>query len=62
MTRLVDIDAKNAVEIDIDSQAHPTKIIDKLKELGILRPNETAMFSASPDERHIYYVPATTVD
>jgi len=64
MTRLklVDIDTKNVVEIDVDGQAHPTKIIDKLKELGILKPNETAMFGVSPDERHIYYVPAATVD
>ncbi|MFN7106125.1 MAG: hypothetical protein ACK4M3_06035 [Pyrobaculum sp.] len=60
--KLVDLDRGAEVEIEIEREAHPTKIIDKLRELGLLKQYETAIFGVSLDGRRLYYLPAATVE
>ncbi|MEM1597155.1 MAG: hypothetical protein QXP31_11550 [Pyrobaculum sp.] len=60
--KLIDIETGREVEVEVEKEAHPTKLIEKLRELGVLTPRETANFGTSPDGRHIYYVPAATVE
>ncbi|MEZ0319843.1 MAG: hypothetical protein ABWK05_07635 [Pyrobaculum sp.] len=60
--KLIDIESGREVEVEVEKEAHPTKLIDKLRELGVLSPREMALLGTSPDGRRIYYVPAATVE
>ncbi|MFN3803752.1 MAG: hypothetical protein ACK4SY_01705 [Pyrobaculum sp.] len=60
--KLVDLDRGAEVEVEIEREAHPTGIVDRLRELGLLNQHETAIFGVSLDGRRVHYVPAATVE
>ncbi|RFA97740.1 hypothetical protein [Pyrobaculum aerophilum] len=60
--RLLDLDRGGAVELEVDEKAHPTSIIEKLREMGLVSRYETVMFGVTPNGRQIFYVPAATIE
>ncbi|MEM1663272.1 MAG: hypothetical protein QW610_05485 [Pyrobaculum sp.] len=60
--KLFDLDRGVEVEIEIEREAHPTTIIDKLRAIGLLTHRETAMIGVSLNRKQIWYVPASTVE
>jgi hypothetical protein len=60
--RLFDLDNKREVVVEIDGKAHVVDLIQKLRDVGVIRPNETAMIGVPIDEKRIAYVPAVNLE
>lgn len=64
MTRLklLDLDRGVEVEVEIEPWRHPSTVVEKLRELGVVKHDETITLGVSTGGRQIYYVPAATVE
>jgi NADH-quinone oxidoreductase subunit D len=60
--RLFDLDNKREVVVEIDGKAHIGDLIQKLRELGVLKQNETAMVGVPLDDKRIAYVPSVNLE
>jgi len=60
--RLFDLDNKREVVVDVDGKAHVTDLIQRLRELGVIRRDETAIIGIPLDERRIAYVPTVNLE
>jgi hypothetical protein len=60
--RLFDLDNKREVVVEIDGKAHVVDLIQKLRELGILKQNETAIVGVPLDDKRIAYVPSVNLE
>jgi NADH-quinone oxidoreductase subunit D len=60
--RLFDLDHKREVVVEIDGKAHVVDLIQKLRDAGVIRPNETAMIGVPIDEKRIAYVPSANLE
>jgi NADH-quinone oxidoreductase subunit D len=60
--RLFDLDHKREVVVEIDGKAHVVDLIQKLRDAGVIKPNETAMIGVPIDEKRIAYVPSTNLE
>ncbi|MCI4464459.1 MAG: hypothetical protein JHC22_01510, partial [Thermoproteus sp.] len=49
--KLFDLDNGREVVVEIDGRAHVVDLIQRLRELGVIRPNETAMLGVSMDSK-----------
>jgi len=60
--RLFDLDNRQEVVVEIDGKAHVVDLIQKLRELGVLKQNETAMVGVPLDDKRIAYVPSANLE
>jgi hypothetical protein len=60
--RLFDLDNRREVVVEIDGKAHVVDLIQKLRELGVLKQNETAMVGVPLDDKRIAYVPSVNLE
>jgi len=60
--RLFDLDNRREILVEIDGKAHLVDLIQKLKELGVLKQNETAMVGVPLDDKRITYVPSANLE
>ncbi len=60
--RLFDLDNKKEIVVEIDGKAHIVDLIQRLRELGVIRQNETAMIGVPLGEKRIAYVPAANLE
>jgi hypothetical protein len=60
--RLFDLDNRREVIVEIDGKAHVVDLIQKLRELGILKQNETAIVGVPLDDKRIAYVPSANLE
>jgi NADH-quinone oxidoreductase subunit D len=60
--KLLDLDNGREVVVEMDGRAHVVDLIQRLRELGVIRPNETAMLGVLMDSRRIAYVPAANLE
>lgn len=60
--RLFDLDYKKEVVVEIDGKAHIVDLIQRLREMGIIKQNETAIIGVPLDEKRVAYVPAANLE
>ncbi len=60
--RLFDLDNKREVVVEIDGKAHVVDLIQKLRDVGVLKQNETAIVGVPLDDKRIAYVPSVNLE
>lgn len=59
--KLLDLDRGVEIEVEIEPERHPSVLVEKLREMGLVKHQETIALGVSPNGKQIYYVPAANV-